>query len=140
MGASRVGIAPSGKWKSGVEMRLSIRFEGPSLRSPKSKKDSQSTYRRSERTPPRRSRGSSLPFSPGSNVIAKNGLPSSPVKFRRYDGRTMLCPNRNAAAANSTGNERTLAGLEVAGAPPEDVAEDVVGDTSGSSSCTSSHW
>jgi hypothetical protein len=39
----------------------------------------------------------------GSKISAKNGLPPLPVKFTRYDGRTMLWPKRYEPVWNSTG-------------------------------------
>ena len=70
---------------------------------PKLKNVCQPMKRRGLRAPPRRSRGSASPSAAGSKIIAKNGLPLSPARFARYDGRTIEWPKRYAAPWNSTG-------------------------------------
>ena len=96
-------IALVGRANSGVERTVSICLLGRTsavCAPPKSKKVCQPTKRRGDRKPPRRSPGSLVGFCPSgtstreSKIRPKNGLPLSPARFARYDGRTMLCPNR----------------------------------------------
>ena len=111
VGGSPLAIAPSGRWKSGVEICVSIRLFGLHL----------AVAEVEERLPadeaPRRPRAAAqvdrigLALAGGSKIIPKNGVPSSsPARFARYDGRTMLWPKRYAAPWNSTGMKRRPAG------------------------------
>ena len=108
IGALWLAIAARGSVNSGVEIFVSIRLLrliSPSL---KSKNVCHPMKRRGARKPLRRSLGS-FPFSgvmsprAGSKMNPKNGFPLSPLRFARYDGRTIVWPNRKHAPWNSTG-------------------------------------
>ena len=94
----------NGSANNGVESTVSISLFGRTAAvkaPPKSKKVCQPMNRRGARKPPRRSPGSLVGTAPSatatreSKISPKNGVPpTSPARFARYEGRTMLCPNR----------------------------------------------